>query len=367
MRIVISILQKVLVNHFYKVNAGLFLFGFFVLFGLPYQPLSFHLSLITGIIQSGEFLAVVMLIWLLYNVKCVDYILKQLRLPSQLFLFSLNSLSNKKIYLYMLYVQVQVYMPIIIYAGVIAFMAAKKYAYASMVLVILFNISTVAITAFIYFISLQKKTFLNVTSLSPDHHLNFKKPFFLIPLYHIWYDRKQMLFISKLFSLGFLYGFFNLYEPDHYDIRPLQLCLLLVVASQTAMVFQIKEFEEEYLSFYRNLPLKTTVRFAGIAVMYALLLLPEFILLWKGYGVHFLLADYPQLILLPVALLCIFHVTLYLDNINMDQFMRIVFGALATCFFILLYNPGVVFAACILILAFVLYHSYYYDYEKKYN
>ncbi len=133
MRIVISILQRVLVNHFYKINAGFFLFAFFVLFGLPYQVASFHLSLISGIIQSTVFLEVVMLIWLLYNLKCIDYVLKQLRLPSQLFLFCLNNLSNKKIYLYMLYVQVLVYMPVIVYAGVIAFMAAKKHAYVCMV------------------------------------------------------------------------------------------------------------------------------------------------------------------------------------------------------------------------------------------
>ncbi len=367
MRIVVSILQRVLVSHFYKVNAGFFLFGFFVLFGLPYQVVSFHLSLIAGIIESGVFLAFVMLIWLLYNFKCIDYVLKQLRLPSQLFLFSLNNLSNKKIYLYMLYIQVLVYMPVLAYAFVIASMAVKKHAYTCTILVILFNIIASTATAFLYFISIQRKPLINAVFLLPSINLSLKKPFFLIPLYHLWYDRKQMLFISKFFSLLLLYGFMNLYEPDHYDIRPLQLCMLLVVASQTAMVFQIKEFEEEYLSFNRNLLLKTIGRFAGMFVMYALLLLPEFILLLRGYSIHFTLADYPQLVLMPVAVLSILHVTLYLDNINMNQFMRIVFGVLAGCFFILLCNPGTMFAACILILAFILYNSYYYSYEKKYN
>ena len=92
----ITILQKVLVNYFYKVNAGFFLFGFFVLFGLPISPVAFHLSLISGIIQSQVFVAVVMLIWLLYNLKCLDYILKQLRDPRQSSCFALIIYLPKK-------------------------------------------------------------------------------------------------------------------------------------------------------------------------------------------------------------------------------------------------------------------------------
>jgi Ca2+/Na+ antiporter len=62
-----------------------------------------------------------------------------------------------------------------------------------------------------------------------------------------------------------------------------------------------------------------------------------------------------------------FHTVLLLEDTNMEQFMRVMFGIMAGCFFVLLYNPGILFPVMILVLAFALYSSYYYDYEKKYK
>src|SRR5919112_5834252 len=105
MIIAIRILQKVLVNYFYQANSGLFLFAFFVLFGLPVYPVAFHLSLITGFLKSQEFLGLVMFVWFLYNLKCLDYILKQLNNSRQAFLYCFTYLPYTKIYLCLNYVQ----------------------------------------------------------------------------------------------------------------------------------------------------------------------------------------------------------------------------------------------------------------------
>lgn len=363
----ITILQKVLVNYFYKVNAGFFLFGFFVLFGLPISPVAFHLSLISGIIQSQVFVAVVMLIWLLYNLKCLDYILKQLRDPRQSFLFCFNNLPAKKAWSYMFYVQVLIYMPVLMYAIAIIWFAMKKQQYLFTAEIIIFNAIVVAASAFIYFIAIQKKQLFRQITALPGIRINLSKPFFSIPLYFLWNERKQMVLVTKFFSLMLLYGFIKLYEPDHYDIRPLQLCLLLIAASHSGIIFQVRTFEEEYLAFSRNLPLKTPVRFIRMTAMYARLLLPEFILLFKGYPAHFSLADYPQLLLLVTALLSLFHVTLLLEDTETEQMMRVVFGILAACFFIILYNPGIMLPCVMLVLSFALFNAYYYNFEKKHS
>ncbi len=363
----IRILQKVLVNYFYKVNAGFFLFVFFVLFGLPNSPVAFHLSLISGIIQSQIFVAVVMLIWLLYNLKCLDYILKQLRDPRQSFLFCFNNLPGKKAWSYMFYVHVLIYMPVLMYAAAIIWFAIKKQQYLFTAEIIIFNDIVVAASAFIYFIAIQKKQLFRQSIALPRITINLPKPFFSIPLYFLWNERKQMLLVTKLFSLMLLYGFLKLYEPDHYDIRPIQLCLLLTAASHSSIIFQVRTFEEEYLAFSRNLPLKTPGRFIRMTAMYACLLLPEVILLLRGYPVLFSLTDYPQLILLVIALLSLFHVTLLLEDTSTEQMMRVVFGILAACFFIILYNPGILLPCAVLLLSFVLFNAYYYDFEKKHR
>ena len=361
------ILQKVLVNYFYRINAGLFTFVFFVLFGAPSSPLAFHYSLITGIIQSQTFLALVMLCWLLYNFKCLDYVLKQLQHQQQSFLFCLNCLSDKKNYLYQLFVQVQVYMPVLLYSIAIVVIGLKKHEYFSAFEVIIFNLVVVFATPLVYLQALKQKSFTAGLFLVPSFNLKIRKPYFLFPLYFLISSRKQMILLTKIFSLLLLYGVIELYEPERYDVRPIQLCLLITAAAHCSIVYEIRMFEEEYLEFSKNLPLTLAGRFFRMIAMYCCLLLPEFIFLLKGLHVQFAINDYPQLLMMIVALLCMFHVALLLENTSMEQLIRIVFGISTACFFIILYNPGFILPIAILSLAFVLYNSYYYHYEKQYG
>jgi len=356
------ILQKVLVNYFYKVNAGLFTFAFFVLFGLPYSVLAFHYSLIIEIVQSQVFLALVLLCWVLYNLKCIDYVVKQLQHPQQSFLFCINSLSIRKIYLLQLFVQAQVYMPAFMYSIVIVVIAFKKHEYLSLIEVMLFDLIMLLATPFVYVLALQQKR-----QFLPSLKLRVRKPYFLFPLYFLLRDRKQMLLVTKIFSLLLLYAFNQLYEPEKYDLRPVQLCLLIAAAAHCALAYEIRIFGEQHLAFSKNLPITIVGRFLRMIAMYMLLVLPEFILLLKGLHLHFSIKDYPQLLLLVIALLCLFDVVLLLADTNMEQLIRIVFGICAACFFIILYNPGIVLPVSILVLAFLFYNSYYYQYEKQYR
>ena len=104
-----------------------------------------------------------------------------------------------------------------------------------------------------------------------------------------------------------------------------------------------------------------------MAVMYSCLLLPEFVFLFKGYQIHFLISDYPQILLFVVALLSLFHVVLLLEDLEVELLIRIVFAITAGCFFIMLYNPGMIFPCAILLLSFALFNSYYYSFEKKHK
>jgi len=360
----VQVLHKVLVNYFYRVNAGFFLFIFFVLFGLPISPLAFHLSLITGIIGSQVFLAYVMLLWLLYNFKCVNYIVQQLNDQRHSFLFCINSLPLRKTYFGMLYVQVVVYMPVLLYSAAIVWLAFKNKQYWCLLEVILFHIIIVALTAKVYVRALQKRRlFINVQT--PSLQLEIRKPLFTFPLFFLWHERKQMLFVTKLFSLLLLFGFFKLYEPQRFDIRPIQLCLLLTAASHSAVLYEIRSFEEEYVSFSRNLPVNIAGGFRRTVIMCSCLLLPEFIVLFKGLPLHFKFADFPQLIIQLISLLCLFYAVLLIEDVKTEQFFRTVFGIITGCFFVLLYNPGFILHAFVLVLAFALYYSYYYSYEKR--
>ena len=367
MNIVLTILQKVIVNHFYRVNAGFFLCMFFLLFGIPANLAQFHLAIITIIIQNPLGLAGGVLIWLLYNAKCIDYVVKHLRGTRQQFLFCINNLPPRAGFGYMVYVQALVYMPVIAYSMVAAAIALKTGYYISGGSIILFTIATVLLTAAVYLRVLQRKPVIKNRIVMPTTGIRLGKPLFALPLYYLLHSRRQMLLLAKFFSLLVLYVFFKVYEPDHYDIRPLLLCFMLATAANSAAVLQIKAFEDSSVGFAKNFPISLLRRFIMLCCMYACLMLPELVFVCKGWPLHLHAIDYLQLLLLSVGLLTIFHGTLYTNDMDSEGYFKIVFGLLAGLFFVLLYNPGILLECVLLAVSFGLFASYYLGFEKKYD
>lgn len=363
---ILNILQRVLVFHFYRVNAGFFFFWFFLLFGAPAQVLSFHLSLIHGMIQSSIFLTCVIFIWLLYTLKCINYTTKQLNDPKQNFLIVLNTLTDKEQFRYMLFVHIQVSLPLWIYAGVVTVIAARQHFYGPMIAVVLSNITMIFLSALVYRYYLQKKP-LTISIPQPRLFHSFSKPLFTIPLWFIWKERKQMLLVTKLFSLLLLYAFIRLYEPDFPDIRPILLIMMLVAMAHCNIVSHIRSFEEEFLSFGRTFPIPLILRFGFLLITYSILLLPELLFIWKGYPVHFTIAGFIQLFLLAIALLSFYHSLLLMNDIDQDSYFLIVFISGAVLFFIILYNPGIFLPVMVLGLSGILFASHFYTFEKRYR
>jgi hypothetical protein len=261
-------------------------------------------------------------------------------------------------------VQVFIYLPILLYAGAIVFIAIKQNKWFFAFEVIAFNIALVSISTLVYVHALEKKTILPQVKF-PSVTIRSAKPLFLISLLHLWRSRKQMLFVTKTFSLLILWVFMFTYEPVRNDVRPLMLCMLLCVIAHSGIIFQVRYFDEEYLSFTKNLPITVLNRFTSLATVFTSIFLPELIFVWKGYGVHFLWQNYPQLVLMPIANMCFLYTVLLLEQSTMEQFVPVVFWISAAIFFILLYNPGIFTALVIILLSYALFVSYIYHYEKK--
>jgi hypothetical protein len=363
---VIKILQKVFVIHFYKVNAGFFLFCFVVLYGIvaPGMLISYHLSLIQGMIESPSFLAFVILFWLLYTFKCIDFLFIQLNDPRNNFFFSLHTLSFQKQFLYLFYVHTFLYLPIWGYASIVAFIAAKQGLYGSMIVVIICNIGMMLGATYLYWVRMQKKVFV-FSKYALTTRVIFKKRLWMLPLWFIMKQRKQMLLITKIFTLLILYAFINLYESDQYDIRPLLLVMLMVAMSHCTVVLQIRQFEEVFLVFNRSLPISIPRRFLLTLLMFAILLIPELLFVWKAFPMHFNIADYPQLLFLPISTITFFYSLLFMNDIDTDGYFRIVFGVGTILFFIILYNPGLLLFIFILGLSYLLYNAHFFTFEKR--
>jgi hypothetical protein len=367
MRNIAKILQLVLVNHFYKLNSGFFIFLFFALFGVVRggQLIEFHLGLIQAILGSSLFLWIIIVIWGLYTLKCINYITKRLLEPGLSFLTCLNRLPKKQVFAWMCFVHFQVYFPVISYVIIIIAVAIRAHQYQQALLILISNgiFFLVAIQVYFKCLQLHCADYFVLKLRLPT--LPFKKPFFLFPLYYIWQDRKPMLLLTKLFTLIFLYGFIQFYEPYRYDIRPMLLSVLLIIAAHTTIIFQIRSFESELLLFSRNLPISLWKRFIQILGLYFVLLLPELLFVWKGYPLHFNVFDYSQIVFMVISLPAFFHAILYTSIMNGDEYMKIVFAILAILFFLILYDLGILLFLLVVILAFVFFYFHYFEFERS--
>jgi|GEM_PF-2387100 len=366
-------LQSVLVNHFYQMNAGFFAFLFFVLFGVVKggQLIDYHYSLIIAFLESPIILAGVILAWLLYTLKCSNYISKRILEPRQLFLACLNHLNNKQLFAWMLFTQLQVFAPVWIYAAIATAVAIHLHHWIQAAIMIIANLVLISAASRWYMSTIRhhgtdaflgKWAFFdkcsNLFGISLQN--GFVKPVFSFALFHLFRARKQMLLLTKVFTLLFLYGFIQLYEPYKPDPRPLLLCFLLIVGSHSSLILQIRAFEREFLPFLRNLPVKIPVRFLQLLLTYALLFLPEFIYVWSAYPLHFTLLEYPQIVLMVLSLAAFLHSILLVYEMPSEDYLNSVFGMMAVLFFVLLYNSGILFFVFVLLIAYVFFHQHIY-------
>jgi hypothetical protein len=267
----------------------------------------------------------------------------------------------------MLFIHAQVYAPIWIYACIAIGVAIHFEHYLTAAIILFSNIALMAMAVEWYTYTLRNRG-MNMISLQWNlPRLPFVKPLFSFPIWHLWKERKQMLLLTKLFTLLFLYGFIQIYEPYHPDLRPMLLCFLLIVVAHTTIITQIRAFENEWLLFSRNLPIGLPTRFLQIILLYLVLFLPELIYVWKAFPIHFSIIDYPVLVLMVIALPAFFHCIQYTGDMKQEEYMNIVFVVMAVLFFLILYSLTIWVLLLTLLMAYVFFHVHYFEFEKSNN
>ena len=328
------------------------------------QLIEFHLGLIQAILGGPFFLGIILFIWGLYTIKCINYITKRLVEKDLTFLSCLNSLSKTKVWFWMCFVHFEVYLPVIAYVVIIMNVAIRAHQYQQALIIAIFNVLFFIVAVRQYFNTLQQHNRECIIWKISIPSLPFRKPVFLYPLIYIWKERKFMLLLTKLFTLVYLYGFMEFYEPYRQDIRPILLSILLVLASHMTLIFEMRIFENNYLLFSRNLPISILKRFAESLALFLVLLIPELLFIWKGYPLHFSVSDYTQIVMMVIAIPTFMHAILYTYSMLMEDYMRLVFAFVAALFFLILYDLGILLFVFVLLLAFVFFYFHFYEFEK---
>jgi len=277
---VIHILLKSIVRPFYRQNAGFFFFLFLVFFGVvaPSRQLAYHYTLITGLLTTPAFLAIVLLAWLLYAGKCIRWMADTLTGPSFGFLNELIRLPPVQVFFLLTLVQSLLFFPVGGYAAVVTGVAFYKGW------LIKGAIIQVIITLIVMVQSFLSQYLLYKHGRRLAIHIDWSEKweaasYWTWLLRYIIQEEKILFGGIKLFGCLMLYLLLRGQTRTDYDLRMPFLVYSLSLFGHGVLIHRCRELEETRLLFYRGLPLPWIRRLGQYAVFYLLLLLPEMIVL----------------------------------------------------------------------------------------
>ena len=155
-----KILVKSLVKPFYRRNAGLLTFLLFMMLGAVGRAneaglLEYHYSLIRGILLDQTIFIMVLLAWFLYARKCGQFVAQTLRKEDFSFLNILSLMDAWRSYKLLLLVQLLLFLPVLLYALVVAGVGFYSKWNGPVILMLSFNLILCLLSARWYLYLLQ--------------------------------------------------------------------------------------------------------------------------------------------------------------------------------------------------------------------
>jgi hypothetical protein len=274
-----SLLLKSFVKPFYRKHAGLLCFVFFMMILAGDGLLEYHHSLIKGMLINPSFLAVVLMIWVVYAARCCQFIMITLRKPMFSYLYMLSQVNAVKVYLLLLQVQLILFLPVLSYLIFVLGVGYYNHWYMQANLVLLFNLLVCALCAYRYQYQLQHPSSL-------PFYIRWKKPFVPNRKYYVSFLLRYVLekgkltfLVIKIYSCGTIYLMIaGRYLPEE-DLRMVTLFFSFGILGHGVLIHRIREMENTQLSFFRGLPVSLATRFAQYACLYFFVFIPDAIML----------------------------------------------------------------------------------------
>ena len=367
MKPAMQILSRTIVATFYRQHAGLFLFGFFLLFGI--QPgwqaiVQFHYGIIQSILTSTEFFWVTMFTWFLYAAKCLFFFRSCLQKEAYDFMYRLLGLSFPSQLVLLLSITSQLLGPVSVYALIVMSIGFREHhrmaAVAVLGAIILLH---ALITAACYYylgrakdIQTQTGGWLNLLRIPPG--------LFLFLTRFIFGRQFMTLAILKAFSFTCLF-FLSRAGSEWFEARMLWNIYITILLGHSIIIYRCFHFMEGELSMIRNMPVRPIKIWLGILGAYALLLIPEY---WALIGLitqQHNWPDYAWMVLTGPFLMLLVHCLLYSEDLNMQGFMQLVFGLWVVFVFFSLSSWHFLLPLIAGVFSLIIFSITYYGYERK--
>lgn len=358
-----DILKRTIVIEYYRKNIFLFLGIILLAFGfLRGQE---HVTLAKHILSFNSLLIYVLMLWLIYIIKTNLFVLRNLNLTKNRFLFHIALLPSKNRWLAFAKVEFQLLLPVILYAFFMMGVGWSENRYSQIITILLFFI----VSIFFSILVLEKRilkhpqkegivepSILKQRSFSLSSFMFF--PVFLI-------SKEPILFLlSKIGSFWFIIFTFWLYPTDQYDLRLFALMVIMLTAIHYQIIATFFSFWEGSFSIFRNLPLSYFSMIKMTGVSYLLLILPEILVIgFRGleyFSLNFLIS----LILFFISFITILHYIQYLYMVRSEVKYQIYFFGFLTIFILVMFKiPLWVFSVLFLVFSYYIVSKKCQNYE----
>lgn len=359
-------LNKIFTARYYAKNTGFFLVIFYLFFGIvPGGQLpSYHLSLIKGFTGSLDFLALVCFAWLLYNLKCIAFVINVLSSREHTFLYgTIGILEAGAKWRNWFLIHLGVYAPVLIYSVIAAAVAFHQHFTVAACIIIVFNIVMLIAPLWVYD---HKMKHPGTVSFFARWQLwlnrRVRKPFWAFYGYELLNNNIRAFAISKVVSAVTIIITCSLMGSD-YDVRVLLTGFLVCILCQCILVYDHRRFDDLYLAMTPQLSIPLWKRFLQIVLLYSVLLLPESILLvyktwYTADPLHWLL-----LMATGVAAMTLLRCLLYFPRLDQDKYFRWVLILIAGLLFMGLARLYWYSVLLLLMPAYIIFYYRYYRYE----
>ncbi|RFS24885.1 hypothetical protein DVR12_06770 [Chitinophaga silvatica] len=368
MRTTRQILSKIFTQRFYVENLGFFLVLFYLLFGTVNGAnlLNYHLSLIRGFLNSTSFLLIMVGIWTAYALKCTAFVMKTLQSPGYDFLYTtMGSIPTGERRRHWLFIQFNIYLPVLIYAGIAIFIAISSHKWMPAVIIGAVNIINCVWPLLLY----EKKLWNPDTIFFIGHiqrwlNKHFTKPPVLFFIYELLINFPLRIISTKLASTAILWlTFLLLHRNESFDLRGLQIGVIVCALLHMQLMIHHRAFDDTYLSFMENLPIPVWRHYSRMVGVYLLLFLPEILMIICNAYADTSILGIVTTIAIGLSLLVIFRSFLYFPKMNTEIHIRYTLSISFIVLFMILAHYEWIAILLMQLIAAIIFFAKYRKYE----
>lgn len=364
-----TILVKCLVKPFYRQNAGLLTFFLFMMLGAVGRAneaglLEYHYALMRGMLMNPTILILVCAAWFLYAKKCEQFVAHTIRRQDFSFLNLLSQMESKRAYRLLLYIQLLLFLPVILYALVVAGVGFYNQWHLQVILMLLYNLVLCSAIAawWLYLVQNPGTTPSFLRWWIPS--LYWERFYWSLFIRYILTDRKLLFFVTKIYSCGILYLMVVNLTPADYDLSMILLFFSFGILGHGIIIHQLRAMEEVRLGFYRGMPVSLLKRYLQYALLYFLLFIPEIIIIGRLAPVNLHYDKAFLFIFFGYSILLFLNSILFIRFFRRVDYLKIIVGIFFIIFIGILTGTVLWISVLAFILSVYIFIKGYYRFER---